>query len=132
MIVVSYYDSDGFFTGTEWLADLADATPPAGGGYVLGEYDSAEDYVVGGVADARPVIVPVDEIFHILADGIDSVLIEDLPAGTSVVDHLGNTTELTAIEDLTIRSILKGEFSFSLVPPFPYRETNFTVIAYAD
>lgn len=141
MSYISIYDSEGYILSQIFLDDEADpprlptdpdiaAQIPVGGGYVEGDFDPNHYVVISGVAEPRPdLVTDEDGMFIILNDGIEAVTIP-LPDGTWISDHdSGDRIFVEFAEDFIFKSEIKGEFEFSLEPPFPYKPVSFKVIA---
>lgn len=138
MSYISIYDTEGQILSHVFLdegrlptdANIAEQVTAAGGGWIDGDYDPDYYVVVAGEPVARPDLITDDDgIFTILNDGIEAVTIP-LPDGTWISDHdSGDRIFVEFAEDFIFKSEIKGEFEFSLEPPFPYKPVSFKVIA---
>lgn len=127
-MIVSVYDDTGEFTLQYEVLDGELPEVPTGGGYVEERVDGERFYVVDGVVTPRLSIV-TDVDFVVDADGVDTMTIS-LPAGTSV-SHEGKTYTTSSTDNLVFRTSILGEWTFEIVPPFPFLQVEVSVTALA-
>ncbi|MDH6265545.1 hypothetical protein M2360_000935 [Rhizobium sp. SG_E_25_P2] len=126
MGMISIYQiSDGRVLYSEEIGE--DETPEleAGEAWLDGEYDGALYYVVDGAATDRPQLVDDDRDYTLDADGV-TVLTIPLVDGTTV--YYGDTESVSSgTESLQVRSAIAGDFTFQILPPWPYVEAEIVV-----
>ena len=121
-----YYDSTGEIVDVYAWDDTAtttdfDTLTPTGGGYALDdEADPDRHYYTGTpkVRTDRPQVA--DSAYAIASDGTANVTFA-MPSGTVVTpDYPAFTQQTSAAENFVFTSTIRGVFTFSIDPPFPY------------
>jgi len=128
-----YFTATGEIKGNAYKEDGVPPTLNAGEAYVNGYYDRDFWYIVlpGIVPTERPVLIDLadDDTYTIsISVGVNQTIVSNMPIGTIVNGPENFYGVAASVENLQVRAERGGEFPFELIPPFPYRDQDFTLV----